>query len=117
MAGNGRWAQKRHCRVAGTPGGDANRLRTTIETCARLKGEALTRTRFGGELAAGRRRRIEFLMQLLREIAERDADDSDEQQSGMRFLGRPDDCPMGAEGYAGSDEATAGNTGRCFRLR
>jgi osmoprotectant transport system permease protein len=42
MDGNGRWAQKRHLpRIAGHRSGTQS-ARTTIETCARLKIEALT---------------------------------------------------------------------------
>src|SRR5713226_3767641 len=42
MDGNGRWAQKRHLpRIAGHRAG-THSARTTIETCARLKIEALT---------------------------------------------------------------------------
>src|SRR5258708_25956789 len=41
MDGNGRWAQKRHLpRIAGHRSGTQS-ARTTIETCARLKIEAL----------------------------------------------------------------------------
>jgi len=57
MDGNGRWAQKRHLpRIAGHRAGTKS-ARTTIETCARLKIEALTLYAFSvGELAAAQGR-------------------------------------------------------------
>jgi undecaprenyl diphosphate synthase len=49
MDGNGRWAQKRHLpRIAGHRSGTQS-ARTTIETCARLKIEALTLYAFSVE--------------------------------------------------------------------
>ena len=67
MDGNGRWAQKRHLpRVAGHRAGTQS-ARTTIETCARLKVEALTLYAFSVENWRRPKAEIEFLMQLLRE--------------------------------------------------
>jgi len=57
MDGNGRWAQKRHLpRIAGHRSGTQS-ARTTIETCARLKIEALTLYAFSVENGGGPRLR------------------------------------------------------------
>ena len=67
MDGNGRWAQKRHLpRIAGHRSGTQS-ARTTIETCARLKIEALTLYAFSVENWRRPKTEIDFLMALLRE--------------------------------------------------
>ena len=67
MDGNGRWAEKRHLpRMAGHRAGTQS-ARMAIETCARLKVEALTLYAFSVENWRRPRAEIEFLMQLLRE--------------------------------------------------
>ena len=62
MDGNGRWAQKRHLpRIAGHRSGTQS-ARTTIETCARLKIEALTLYAFSVENWRRPKTEIDFLM-------------------------------------------------------
>src|SRR5438046_10521283 len=72
MYGNGRWAQKRHLpRIAGHRSGTQS-ARTTIETCARLKIEALTLYAFSVENWRRPQTEIDFLMQLLREYLKKE---------------------------------------------
>src|SRR4029077_1312342 len=67
MDGNGRWAQRKHLpRVAGHRVGTQT-ARSTIETCARLKIEALTLYAFSVENWRRPKTETDFLMQLLRE--------------------------------------------------
>jgi len=90
MDGNGRWAQKRHLpRVAGHRAGTRS-ARTTIETCARLKVEALTLYAFSVENWRRPKAEIEFLMQLLREYLRKEMPLLQRNNIRMRFLGRPE---------------------------
>ena len=69
MDGNGRWAQRRHLpRMAGHRKGTET-ARVTIETCSRLKLEALTLYAFSVENWRRSKAEIDFLMQLLRRIS------------------------------------------------
>jgi undecaprenyl diphosphate synthase len=117
MDGNGRWAQKRHLpRVAGHRAGTQS-ARTTIETCARLKGEALTLYAFSVENWRRPKAEIEFLMQLLREYLRKEMPLIQKNNIRMRFLGRPEELPAGVQkDTREATEATAGNTGMVLSI-
>jgi undecaprenyl diphosphate synthase len=117
MDGNGRWAQKRHLpRVAGHRAGTQS-ARTTIETCARLRVEALTLYAFSVENWRRPKAEIEFLMQLLREYLRKEMPLIQRNNIRMRFLGRPDDLPDGVrKDTREAMEATAGNTGMVLSI-
>lgn len=112
MDGNGRWAQQRHLpRVAGHRSGTAT-ARSTIETCARLKIEALTLYAFSVENWRRPKTEIDFLMQLLREYLRREMPLIQKNDIRMRFLGRTDELPKGVQrDMRDSVEQTAGNKG------
>src|SRR5215467_10944198 len=72
MDGNGRCAQRKHLpRVAGHRVGTQT-ARSTIETCARLKIEALTLYAFSVENWRRPKTETDFLMQLLREYLKKE---------------------------------------------
>ncbi len=117
MDGNGRWAQKRHLpRVAGHRAGTLS-ARTTIETCARLKVEALTLYAFSVENWRRPKAEIEFLMQLLREYLRKEMPLIQKNNIRMRFLGRPEELPAAVQkDTREATEATAGNTGMVLSI-
>ncbi|HZV60367.1 MAG TPA: isoprenyl transferase [Candidatus Eremiobacteraceae bacterium] len=112
MDGNGRWAQKRHLpRVAGHQSGTKS-ARITIETCARLKIQALTLYAFSVENWRRPKAEIEFLMQLLREYLRREMPLLQKNNIRMRFLGRSNELPEAVQrDTREAMEATADNTG------
>lgn len=112
MDGNGRWAQKRHLpRIAGHRSGTQS-ARMTIETCARLKIEALTLYAFSVENWRRPKTEIDFLMQLLREYLRKEMPLLQKNQIRMRFLGRTDELPAGVQNdVQEAMEKTAGNNG------
>ena len=112
MDGNGRWAQQRHLpRVAGHRSGTKT-ARSTIETCARLKIEALTLYAFSVENWRRPKTEIDFLMQLLREYLRREMPLIQKNDIRMKFLGRTDELPQGVqEDVRDAVERTAGNKG------
>jgi undecaprenyl diphosphate synthase len=112
MDGNGRWAQKRHLpRIAGHRSGTQS-ARTTIETCARLKIEALTLYAFSVENWRRPKAEIDFLMQLLREYLRKEMPLIQKNKIRMRFLGRMDELPAGVQNdVREAMEKTAGNQG------
>jgi len=112
MDGNGRWAQKRHLpRIAGHRSGTQS-ARTTIETCARLKIEALTLYAFSVENWRRPKAEIDFLMQLLREYLRKEMPLLQKNNIRMRFLGRIDELPAGVQSdVRDAMEKTAGNKG------
>ena len=112
MDGNGRWAQKRHLpRIAGHRAGTET-ARTTIETCARLKIEALTLYAFSVENWRRPKTETDFLMQLLQEYLRQEMPLIQRNNIRMRFLGRADDLPEGVQRDTREAEAeTARNTG------
>ena len=112
MDGNGRWAQKRHLpRIAGHRSGTQS-ARTTIETCARLKIEALTLYAFSVENWRRPKTEIDFLMALLREYLRKEMPLIQKNEIRMRFLGRLDELPAGVQKDAREAmEKTAGNEG------
>src|SRR6202521_4130053 len=88
MDGNGRWAQKRHLpRIAGHRSGTQT-ARSTIETCTRLKMEALTLYAFSVENWRRPKTEIDFLMALLREYLRKEMPLIQKNNIRMRFLGR-----------------------------
>jgi len=93
MDGNGRWAQRRHLpRIAGHRAGTQT-ARSTIETCARLKIEALTLYAFSLENWRRPKAEIDFLMQLLREYLRSEMPLIQRHEIRMKFLGRLDELP------------------------
>ena len=112
MDGNGRWAQKRHLpRIAGHRSGTQS-ARTTIETCARLKIEALTLYAFSVENWRRPKTEIDFLMALLREYLRKEMPLLQKNEIRMRFLGRLDELPAAVQNDAREAmEKTAGNKG------
>ena len=97
MDGNGRWAQKRHLpRVAGHRSGTKS-ARVTIETCARLKIEALTLYAFSVENWRRPKTETDFLMELLREYLRKEMPLLQKNDIRMRFLGRTDELPKGVQ--------------------
>ena len=112
MDGNGRWAQKRHLpRIAGHRSGTQS-ARTTIETCARLKIEALTLYAFSVENWRRPKAEIDFLMQLLREYLRKEMPLIQKNEIRMRFLGRVEELPVGVQkDVREAMEKTAGNKG------
>ncbi|GAC1632755.1 MAG: isoprenyl transferase [Candidatus Acidiferrum sp.] len=112
MDGNGRWAQQRHLpRIAGHKAG-TDTARTTIETCARLKIEALTLYAFSVENWRRPKTETDFLMQLLREYLRQEMPLLQKNNIRMRFLGRADELPEAVQQDTREAEAeTAKNTG------
>ena len=112
MDGNGRWAQKRHLpRIAGHRSGTQS-ARTTIETCARLKIEALTLYAFSVENWRRPKTEIDFLMQLLREYLRKEMPLIQKHAIRMRFLGRIEELPAAVQkDVREAMEKTAGNKG------
>src|SRR6201987_371331 len=112
MDGNGRWAQRKNLpRVAGHRVGTQT-ARTTIETCARLKIEALTLYAFSVENWRRPKTEIDFLMQLLREYLKKEMPLLQKNEIRMRFLGRIHELPAGVQkDVHDAMEKTAGNKG------
>ena len=112
MDGNGRWAKRRHLpRIAGHRKGTET-ARITIETCARLKIDALTLYAFSVENWRRPKAEIDFLMQLLREYLRQEMPLIQKNNIRMRFLGRADELPAGVQrDTQEAMEATAKNTG------
>lgn len=112
MDGNGRWAQKRHLpRIAGHRSGTKT-ARTTIETCARLRIEALTLYAFSVDNWRRPKTETDFLMQLLREYLRQEMPLIQKNDIRMRFLGRLQELPEGVQrDVAEAVERTAGNKG------
>lgn len=117
MDGNGRWAQKRHLpRVAGHRAGTQS-ARTTIETCARLKVEALTLYAFSVENWRRPKAEIEFLMQLLRDYLRKEMPLLQKNNIRMRFLGRPEELPAAVQkDTREAMEETSRNTGMVLSI-
>ena len=112
MDGNGRWAQRRHLpRIAGHRKGTET-ARVSIETCSRLKIEALTLYAFSVENWRRPKTEIDFLMQLLREYLRQEMPLIQRNNIRMRFLGRSNELPAAVQrDTREAVEATAGNTG------
>jgi undecaprenyl diphosphate synthase len=117
MDGNGRWAQRKHLpRVAGHRVGTQT-ARTTIETCARLKIEALTLYAFSVENWRRPKTETDFLMQLLREYLRTEMPLIQRNDIRMRFLGRSRELPAGVQqDMRNAEEKTANNGGMVLCL-
>jgi undecaprenyl diphosphate synthase len=117
MDGNGRWAQRKHLpRAAGHRSGTQT-ARTTIETCARLKIEALTLYAFSVENWRRPKTETDFLMQLLREYLRQEMPLIQRNNIRMRFLGRANELPAGVQhDMREAVEKTARNTGMVLCL-
>lgn len=117
MDGNGRWAQRKHLpRVAGHRVGTQT-ARSTIETCARLKIEALTLYAFSVENWRRPKTETDFLMQLLREYLRTEMPLIQRNNIRMRFLGRSQELPPGVQqDMRSAEEKTAGNGGMVLCL-
>jgi undecaprenyl diphosphate synthase len=117
MDGNGRWAQRKHLpRVAGHRVGTQT-ARTTIETCARLKIEALTLYAFSVENWRRPKTETDFLMQLLREYLRTEMPLIQRNDIRMRFLGRSRELPSGVQqDMQNAEEKTKGNGGMVLCL-
>ncbi len=117
MDGNGRWAQRKHLpRVAGHRVGTQT-ARSTIETCARLKIEALTLYAFSVENWRRPKTETDFLMQLLREYLRTEMPLIQRNNIRMRFLGRSSELPAAVQqDMKNAEEKTAGNEGMVLCL-
>src|ERR1700726_2076910 len=117
MDGNGRWAQRKHLpRVAGHRVGTQT-ARSTIETCARLKIEALTLYAFSVENWRRPKTETDFLMQLLREYLRTEMPLIQRNDIRMRFLGRASELPAGVQqDMRDAVEKTSKNTGMVLCL-
>jgi len=117
MDGNGRWAQKRHLpRIAGHRSG-TQAARSTIETCARLKIEALTLYAFSMENWRRPKTEIDFLMALLREYLRKEMPLLQKNNIRMRFLGRIDELPQAVQkDVREAMEKTANNKGMVLNV-
>ena len=117
MDGNGRWAQRRHLpRAAGHRSGTQT-ARTTIETCARLKVEALSLYAFSVENWRRPKTEVEFLMQLLREYLRSEMPLIQRNNIRMRFLGRSHELPTPVQqDMREAVEKTSRNTGMVLCL-
>jgi undecaprenyl diphosphate synthase len=117
MDGNGRWAQRKHLpRVAGHRSGTQT-ARSTIETCARLKIEALTLYAFSVENWRRPKTETDFLMQLLREYLRQEMPLLQRNNIRMRFLGRSSELPTGVQqDMRDAVEKTSRNTGMVLCL-
>ncbi len=117
MDGNGRWAQRKHLpRVAGHRSGTQT-ARSTIETCARLKIEALTLYAFSVENWRRPKTETDFLMQLLREYLRQEMPLIQRNNIRMRFLGRSSELPAGVQhDMREAVEKTAKNSGMVLCL-
>jgi undecaprenyl diphosphate synthase len=115
--GNGCCAQRKHLpRVAGHRVGTQT-ARTTIETCARLKIEALTLYAFSVENWRRPKTETDFLMQLLREYLRTEMPLIQRNDIRMRFLGRSRELPAGVQqDMQNAEEKTAGNGGMVLCL-
>ena len=117
MDGNGRWAKRKHLpRVAGHRVGTQT-ARSTIETCARLKIEALTLYAFSVENWRRPKAETDFLMQLLREYLRQEMPVIQKNNIRLRFLGRSKELPTAVQqDLRRSEEETAKNDGMVLCL-
>ncbi len=93
MDGNGRWARRRNLpRVAGHRAG-IEPVRSTVETCARLKIQALTLYAFSVENWKRPRSEVETLWRLLRIYIRREMPNLMENGVRLQAIGRLDELP------------------------
>ncbi len=112
MDGNGRWAQRRHLpRIAGHRAG-VKSAREVIETCARLKIQALTLYAFSLENWRRPQAEIDFLMRLLREYLRKELPVIHRNNIRLLIIGRPEQLPEAVQkDVERAMRQTAGNTG------
>jgi undecaprenyl diphosphate synthase len=112
MDGNGRWAQRRHLpRLAGHRVG-VQKAREIIESCARLKLEALTLYAFSLENWRRPRREVDFLMRLLREYLKKELPAIHKNNIRLLVIGRSQRLPEAVRRDVGAAmQLTAKNTG------
>jgi len=112
MDGNGRWAERRHLpRVAGHRAG-VKSAREVIETCARLKIQALTLYAFSLENWRRPKAEIDFLMRLLREYLRKELPVIHRNNIRLLVIGRPEQLPSEVQrDVTRAMEQTAGNSG------
>ena len=117
MDGNGRWAKRKHLpRVAGHRVGTQT-ARSTIETCARLKIEALTLYAFSVENWRRPKTETDFLMQLLREYLRQEMPVIHKNNIRLRFLGRRKELPIAVQqDLRRAEDETAKNNGMILCL-
>jgi len=117
MDGNGRWARRRRLpRAAGHRAG-AKSARMAIETCVRLKLEALTLYAFSLENWRRPKSETDFLMQLLREYLRRELPSIHKNNIRFRVLGRLEELPAGVRQDAvEAMEFTAKNSGMTLAI-
>jgi len=117
MDGNGRWAKRKHLpRIAGHRVGTQT-ARSTIETCARLKIEALTLYAFSVENWRRPKAETDFLMQLLREYLRQEMPVIQKNNIRLRFLGRPKELPNAVQqDLRRAEDETAKNNGMTLCL-
>src|SRR6202030_1723043 len=91
--------------------------RSTIETCARLKIEALSLYAFSVENWRRPKTETDFLMQLLREYLRQEMPLIQRNNIRMRFLGRARELPAGVQqDMRDAEDKTAKNTGMVLCL-
>jgi undecaprenyl diphosphate synthase len=112
MDGNGRWAQQRRLpRVAGHRAG-VSVARETIETCARLKLQALTLYAFSLENWRRPQAETAFLMQLLRQYLKKELPVIHRNNIQLLVIGRSERLPEAVRrDIAKAMKLTSGNTG------
>jgi len=112
MDGNGRWAQKRHLpRIAGHRAG-VKVARQMIETCARLKIQALTLYAFSLENWRRPQAEVEFLMRLLREYLKKEMPSIHKNNIRLLIIGRSAQLPAAVQkDIEDAMRLTAQNTG------
>lgn len=117
MDGNGRWARKRRLpRIAGHRAGIAS-VRELVETCARLKVQALTVYAFSKENWRRPKPEVDFLMDLLRDYMMKELDDLRANNIRVQVVGRLMDLPHVVQDVLRhAVDATSGNTGLVFNL-
>jgi undecaprenyl diphosphate synthase len=112
MDGNGRWAQQRRLpRVAGHRAG-VKIARETIETCARLKLQALTLYAFSLENWRRPQAETAFLMQLLRQYLKKELPVIHRNNIQLLVIGRSERLPEAVRrDIARAMKLTSSNTG------
>jgi undecaprenyl diphosphate synthase len=117
MDGNGRWAHRRGLpRVAGHRAG-IEPVRTTVETCARLKLRALTLYAFSVENWKRPRSEVSTLWRLLRVYIRREMPNLMENGVRLHAIGRLDELPgLVRRDLEGAVETTSRNRGLTVNL-
>ena len=117
MDGNGRWANRRGLpRVAGHRAGVSS-VRQVVETCARLRVEALTLYAFSVENWKRPRYEVDMLWRLLRYYIRHELPELQRNQIRLNAIGRLDALPQSVRDELDAAlSATAENAGMCLTL-